>query len=232
MSRAPRRLAAVVAVAVVSLTAACSDDDEPVADPETTTSGLPPSTTAAAERGGLDIPDIPGTFAAPLVGLGLGIAIPEGWQATLLTEDALAQLEDADLARPSFAEAARRVASTGAVFYAAGIDDDERVAELKVDVQDDADTDPEAVRAAAQAVVDGGAVEEATIDDALDEDGRIRVDYRVELPSADDGETISALGSQLFVVDGDRLWSFIITSEDETTQQALLDVFGSSITFD
>ena len=231
MIRGPHRLLGALLVVGV-LGAACSGDDDPAAPPDTTTSALPPSTTAAPERGGLDVPAIPGTFAAPLVGLGLGIAIPEGWQATLLTEDALTQLEDADLARPSFAEAARRVASTGAVFYAAGIDDEERVAELKVDVQDAADTDPAAVRAVAEAVADGGEVEDATVVDELGEEGRIRVDYRVELPSAEDGETISALGSQLFVIDGDRLWSFIVTSEDEATQQALLDVFGPSITFD
>ena len=34
------------------------------------------------------------------------------------------------------------------------------------------------------------------------------------------------------MVDGDRLWSFIITSEDTDTQTALLQIFDASITFD
>ena len=226
----PRWLAGLALLALLAA-GGCSDDDDDAggADPPVS---LAPSTTAEPAPGGLDIPEIPGTFPAPLPGLGFGIAVPEGWQATLLSEEALERLADAALARPSFLEAARTVASTGAVFYAAGVDDDERVAELKVDVQDGADTDPQAVLAVAQAVADRGDVGAASVIGDPAADGRVRVDYRVDLPSAEDGETISAYGTQLFVVDGDRLWSLIITSEDEATQSALLGIFGSSITFD
>lgn len=189
------------------------------------------STTRTQDTGGIDVPEVPGTFAAAVPALGFGIAVPEGWQATVLTEESLGRLADADLAQPSFLDAATSVASTGAVFYAAGIDEDGAVAELKVDVQDDADTSPLAIRALAQSVADSGQVDDVEIVADPDDD-RVRVDYRVVLPSAEDGGTIDVLGSQLFVPDGDRLWSFIVTSEDEATQTALLGIFDASIVFD
>jgi hypothetical protein len=221
---------AAVLVALVVLVGACSDDDDPPAEEPAVS--IDPTTTRPPSSGGIDVPDLPGTSAAPVPALGFGIAVPDGWQAVVLTDEALRRLEGADLARPSFLDAARKQAATGAVFYAAGVDDRERVAELKVDVQDDAATDRAALEAAAQAVVESGQVEEAEVVTEPGDDGRVRVDYRVTLPAADGDDTIEAYGSQLFVPDGDRLWSFIITSEDEATQNALLDIFGASITFD
>ena len=227
----PGRGAALVLAAVALLGGACSDDtDDPPADEPP--ASIQSSTTRPPSAGGIDVPDLPGTSAAPVPALGFGIAIPEGWQAVVLTEEALQRLEGADLARPSFLDAARKQAATGAVFYAAGVDDQDRVAELKVDVQDDVATDPAAVQAAARAVVERGQVEQAEVVPEPGDDGRVRVDYRVTLPAAEGDDTIEAYGSQLFVPDGDRLWSFIITSEDEATQNALLEIFGSSITFD
>ncbi len=222
-----------VALATVVLVAACSGDDGG-SDAASTTAPPEPvtTTTRAMETGGIDVPDIPGTFKAPVPSLGFGIAIPEGWEATVLTEDALTKLADATLARPAFLDSARQVASAGAVFYAAGVDDQDRVAELKVDVQDNADTDPAAVQELAGSVVKSGQVTDGVVVDDDPNDDRIRVDYRLALPAADGGAPIDALGSQIFVTDGDRLWSFIITSEDADTQTALLQIFDASITFD
>ena len=225
-----RRAAAVALLAVGALVGSCGEDEDPPAEEPAVS--VEASTTRPPGTGGIDVPDIPGTSAAPVPALGFGIAIPDGWQAVVLTDDALRRLEGADLARPSFLDAARKQAATGAVFYAAGVDDQERVAELKIDVQDDAATDPAAIEAAARTVVDSGQVEQAEVVAAPGDDGRLRVDYRVTLPAAEGDGTIEAYGSQLFVPDGDRLWSFIVTSEDEATQNALLDIFGSSITFD
>ncbi len=222
-----------VAMATTLAIGACSGDDGgDRATSSTTTPTSETSTTQAMETGGIDVPDIPGTFAAPIPSLGFGIAIPEGWQATVLSEDALSKLADATLARPAFLESARQVAQTGAVFYAAGVDDQGRVAELKVDVQDGADTSTQALQDLAGSVVTSGQVTDAVVVDDDPNDGRVRVDYRLALASADGGDPIDAVGSQLFVADGDRLWSFIITSEDTETQTALLQIFDASITFD
>lgn len=227
-----RRLAAL-AVSALLLVGACSGDDDDAASPSGSSS-IPRVTasTTPADTGGIEVPDVPGTFPAAVPSLGFGIAVPEGWQATLLTEEALERIEQADLARPSFVAAARQISATGAVFYAAGIDDRGRVSELKIDVQDDVDTSPDAIRDLAGSVTESGQVTDGVVVEDDPDDDRVRVDYRIALPSADDGETVEALGSQIFVADGDRLWSIIITSEDTRTQTALLQIFDASITFD
>jgi hypothetical protein len=223
-----RLLAAFTGLVLVA--GACSDDDDAAVGDEVDTEIVPP-VVQEQETGDIDVPEVPGTFEVAVPDLGFGIALPDGWQATVLSEDALERLSQADLARPSFLDAATSVASTGAVFYAAGVGDEGRVAELKVDVQDDIDTSLQAIVDLADLVVQSGQVDDVEV--VVDEDqGRVRVDYSVVLPSAEDEGLIEAQGSQLFVPDGERLWSFIVTSEDEPTQQALLKVFESSIAFD
>lgn len=203
--------------------AGCGDDDDaaPPADPLPEGEDLPHG-SPEVEAGGIEVPEIPGTYAAPVPSLGFGIAVPEGWNATLLSDEALERVAEADLVEPFFLDAARTVAAGGAVFYAAGIDDEGRVAEIKVDVQDDADTDPAAVRTAAEAAVAAaGGTDVSTVEGDA---GRVRVDFRLAQASADDGEPIEAYASQLFVPDDDRLWSIIVTSEDAGTQDAVLAI--------
>lgn len=221
-----RGRATLLAVAVTAgLLGGCGDDDEagpPPADPLPDQSELPGHGTAGADSGDLDAPDIPGTTFAPFPSLGFGIAVPQGWNATRLDDEAFARLEDAELAEPFFLDAARNVASTGAVFYAAGVDDEGRVAEIKVGVDDGADTGTEAVRAAAEAeaLAAGG----TDLNVVTAEDGRVRVDFRLPQESADGGEVIDAYVSRVLVPDGDRLWSIVVTSEDAASQTAVLAV--------
>lgn len=228
------RAAVIVAVALLTATACSGDDDgaTPAPDPTETSVGLDHTpTTQAPETGGIDVPEIPGTFSAAIPSLGFGIAVPEGWQATVLSDDAIERLEAATLSQPSFLDAARNVMASGAVFYAAGIDDQGRVGELKIDVQDGADSSPEAIAALAKSVAESGKVEDAAVTTDL-EGGRARVDYRLPAPVGDDDHAgIETIGSQLFVPDGDRVWSFIVTSEDTASQDALLAIFEASITF-
>lgn len=223
------RIAGIVAVTAL-LAGACGDDDDQGAAPDDTVPASITTTTREVNFGGLEIPEIPGTFPAGLPSIGFGIAVPQGWQATVLTEEALERLRDATLNQPSFLDAAETVAASGAVFYAAGVDADGRVGELKVDVQDATDTSPDSVAALATAVADtDGLFDVQVVDDP--DSGRVRVDYRFRAESADGDGTIESFGSQLFVPDGDRLWSFIVTSEDQASQDALLAIFAASITF-
>lgn len=127
------RTAGALVAALVLVLGACSDDDDS-SDATDDTTEISPPTTQAPKTGGLDIPDIPRTFSVPVPSLGFGIAVPEDWQATLLSEEALSRLGAADLSRPGFVDAAHTVARTGAVFYAAGVGEEGSVAELKIDV--------------------------------------------------------------------------------------------------
>jgi len=226
-----RATVAGIVLATAALTG-CGDDDEaiPPADPLPEQDELPTHGGAEPDAGGIEVPDIPGTFAAPVPSLGFGIAVPMGWNATLLSEAALDRLAKADLEEAFFLDAARNVAASGAVFYAAGIDDAGRVAEIKVDLQDDADTDPAAVRAAAQAAAEAAGGTEVSVVEG--EGGRVRVDFRLALAAADDGQPIDAYASQLFVPDGDRLWSIIVTSETPETQDAVLTVVDAGFVLD
>lgn len=217
--------AAIAGVALVAAAlAGCGDDDEaaPPADPLPEQDELPTHGGSEPEAGGIEVPEIPGTFAAPVPSLGFGIAVPMGWNATLLSESALDRLADADLEEAFFLDAARNVAASGAVFYAAGIDDAGRVAEIKVDVQEGADTVPDAVRAAATTAAEAAGGTDVNVVEGAG--GRVRVDFRLQLAAADDGQPIDAYASQLFVPDGDRLWSIIVTSEAPATQDAVLAV--------
>lgn len=227
-----RRRIRVVAVAVlVTLVAACSGDDATAPDDALPpVSSVAPPTTAAPETGGIDVPDLPGTFPAALPSLGFGVAVPERWQATVLSSAALERLEDADLEESFFLDAARTVAASGAVFYAAGVDSAGRVAELKIDVAGAAGRSPIDAATDAGAVLEGDGADDVTVVEGGAEIAR--VDYRADLTSAEDGESISVFGSQLFVADGERLWSLIITSERRADQSVLLEIFTSSFVLD
>ena len=224
-----RRAAASAVLVAALVLAGCGDDDDaavPPADP------LPevPHTSPEAEAGGIEVPEIPGTTPAAFPSLGFGIAVPQGWNATRLDDEAIDRLEQADLAEPFFLDAARTVAATGAIFYAAGIDDQGRVAEIKVDVEDGADTDPAAVRAAGEAAVEAAGGTDVNVVEA--DDGRVRIDFRLAQASADDGEPLDAYASQLFVPDDDRVWSIIVTSEDAETQSAVLAIVDAGFVLD
>ncbi len=187
-------------------------------------------TTEAPETGDLRVPDAPDTFAVAVPSLGFGVAVPDAWQATLLSTDALERLRTANLEEPFFLDAATNVAATGALFYAAGIDVEGRVAELKIDVQEDADTSPGALRELADLVVAAAGVDDAAVTEV--DGGRVRIDFTLTQPAADDGEPIDALTTQLLVPDGDRLWSLIVTSEEPATQDALVDLFLETFVLD
>ncbi|HEX4903141.1 MAG TPA: hypothetical protein VFV42_10055 [Acidimicrobiales bacterium] len=212
-----------VALAAALLLAGCGDDDGdavPPADPLPEADELPTHGSAEPETGGIEVPRVPGTFPAPFPSLGFGLAVPQGWNATRLGEEDLERLADAELAEPFFLEAARTVAGTGAVFYAAGIDDGGRVAEIKVDLQEG--TDVAAARREAEAAVTGAGATDLRVVEAGD--GRVRLDFRLRQPSADDGTPIDAYLSQLLVPGDGGVWSIIVTSEDESTQSAVLAI--------
>lgn len=219
-----RARSTLLAVALAAgVLAGCGDDDDspPPADPLPEQSELPGhSGTEQADPGDLEVPEIAGTTFAPFPSLGFGIAVPQGWNATRLDDEALAELEDVRLAEPFFLDAARNVASTGARFYAAGVDDQGRVAEIKVDVEEG--TTVAGVRTAAEAEVLAAGATDVNVVEA--DDGRVRIDFRLSQPSAGGGETIDSYVSRLLVPGVDRVWSIVVTSEDAATQTAVLGI--------
>ena len=220
-----------VALGATALTG-CNDDEgaaPPPADPLPEQSELPGhGSTEEADPGDIEVPEIPGATFAPFPSLGFGIAIPQGWNATRLDAEAFDRLEDAELAEPFFLEAARNVAATGAVFYAAGVDQQGRVADVKVDAEDGATV--EAVRAAAEAEVLAAGGTDLNVVEA--DGGRVRIDFRLQQPAADGGESIETYVSRLLVPDEERVWSIVVTSEDAATQSAVLGMLDAGFVLD
>lgn len=185
---------------------------------------------AQADPGGLDIPVVDGSYAVPLPSLGFGLALPDQWQATVLTDAALERVSDANLVAPFFLQAARTVAQTaGAVFYAAGIDERERVTDLKIIEVSDVATDLASIRNLAESIVEGGAVREGAVTDAEGPAGsHIRLDFRLEQTDAETDDTIDAYVTQLFVPAGDIVWSIIITGEDAANRNLLVSLVADT----
>jgi hypothetical protein len=124
-----RRTGAVwlVTIALIAALAGCGDDNDPASDrsdreaeTESPAPGTPPDDI---ETGGIEIDAPEGWQAIALPSLGFGVAIPAEWEAVVLSEEGLASLRQASPLVPGFSESAVAAARSGAVFYAAGIED-------------------------------------------------------------------------------------------------------------
>jgi hypothetical protein len=214
------------AVALLLVAGGCSGDDGDEADASSTTepdAGIhnPTSSTTLA-AGGLDI-DVPEGFTAiPLPSAGFGLAIPDGWEAAVLTDESLARLEALE-ASPAFVAAARNAAASGANLYAAGTDEAGGVADLKVIRLPRSDVDAAAVEQAAQQAV-AAAPPGARLDLRLEEEppaARIRFDVSAG--------GVTAEGTQWLIAGPDAIWSLVVTSEDPASHDALADQIARSL---
>jgi hypothetical protein len=156
----------------------------------------------------------------PLVSLDIGFAIPDRWQAAVLTDEAIARLEEAELAG-GFLASAKRARRTGAVFYGAGPDGSGGIADLKLQVLPGG-TDLRALADRALAAAPEG----AELRDELDASPpRWAIRFQVG-----DG-TVEAQGTQVLVQGRSDVWSLIITSEDAATHDELVTTIADTVTF-
>lgn len=213
-------LVALVGGVLVAAVAGGGGDDDPV----TTTTQPVITTTSQPEpiTGGLEVPELPNTYAAPIPSLGFGVAVPEGWQSVVLSEEGLARIEDAVLADDAFAEAAFRVAAAGAIFYAAGVDQQGRVDSLEVqviDVDDQGD-----IEALAAQIAESPTFEEVEVVGDAE-----RVEFAYTAPNLDDeDQEIDVAGAVVLVPElaRERVWLLTITTESSTSRDALVELFA------
>lgn len=210
--REPRIVvAAVVAVVALSLggflawTGRSGDEDVPVLSM--------PSTTLDA--GGIEVAAPDGWTAIPVPQMGFGLAVPNGWEATILDPEVLASIERSTPEVPGFVEAAHGAAGSGAVLYGAGADDQDRVTDLKVraatdtEVTDTAGLEDYARDLAAEANLSAARI--AVVEGA--ERPTVRMAFTIEQTSAE-GETVPVAGSETLVLGPEGVvWSLIVTSE-------------------
>lgn len=213
----------------------CSDDDSVGGANDEAPTDRPATTTTTIRTGGIEVEAPDGWQAIPVAQLGFGVAVPPGWEATLLSDEVLASLERSSPEVPGFLESARHAAQVGAVFYAAGRDGAGRVSDLKV-------------RAAPQTGITDEARLEGYADELVAEAGDRITDVSVEVIDGADrptvrmryrvtgqpgrGDDVTAEGTETLVVGPQGIvWSVIVTSEDPATHDDLAARITDTLAF-
>jgi hypothetical protein len=198
------------------------------------------ATTTTIDAGELEISSPNGWREVPLPTLGFGLAIPEQWEAVVLSDEGLDALRQADPAVPGFADAAHATAETGGVFYAAGVEADDRVTDLKVRAAPGTNITTAAAlyTYARQLVTEAGLAEPSikTITDADRPTVVIRYSSDIERADPDDAEaepeSVTIEGSeQLVVGPSGVVYSLIVTSENPEGHDAFADRVFDTLSF-
>jgi hypothetical protein len=238
------RIAALAGCTALLLTGvACGDKSEAEGEQESQSqepSGSSESTSTTLDTGDLDISAPNGWREVPLPALGFGLAIPEAWEAVVLSEEGLDALKRADPTVPGFADAARATAAGGGVFYAAGVEANDRVTDLKVRAAPDTGvTTVAALYTYAQTLATESGLVEPSIrakTDAARPTVVVRYSSEVERTDPDDPEaeptTVTVEGSeQLVVAPNGVVYSVIVTSENPDGHDAFADRVFDTLTF-
>ncbi|HEY8543548.1 MAG TPA: hypothetical protein VIL36_00815 [Acidimicrobiales bacterium] len=198
------------------------------------------TTSTTLDAGDLEISAPNGWREVPLPALGFGLAIPEQWEAVVLSEEGLDALRQADPAVPGFADAAHATAEAGGIFYAAGVEADDRVTDLKVRAAPGTGITTAAAlyEYARQLATEAGLVEPTirTVTDADRPTVVIRYSTEVEPSDPDDPDaepqTVQIEGSELLVVSpAGVVYSLIVTSEHADGHDAFAERLFETLTF-
>ena len=198
------------------------------------------ATSTTLEDGGIEITAPNGWREVPLPALGFGLALPEEWEALVLSEQGLKTVTQADPAVPGFADAAHATAAAGGVFYAAGVEANDRVTDLKVRAAPGTGVATAAAlyNYAGTLATDAGLVEPSirTLTDAARPTVMVRYSTDVERVDPDDPDadptTVTVEGSELLVVaPSGVIYSFIVTSENADGHDAFAERVFDTVTF-
>jgi len=219
------------ALAVVLALAACSGD-KGGDDAGDTPAGSQAATTTTMNTGGIEVDAPEGWTVIPVPDLGMGLAVPPGWEATLLSPEGLATLAGASPDVPDFTDLAHTAASQGGLVYAAGQDQAGGISDVVVratpqaGVAGAADLATAAQQIAAQAGADPAAVR--TVDGS--QYPTALVPFTVGGGAA--GAQASAKATNV-VVAGPRdiLWEITVTSDDAASHDQLVDAIQKTLTF-
>jgi hypothetical protein len=198
------------------------------AEPPPADDGDAAMTSTTLNAGGIEVDAPEGWQPIPVPQLGFGVAVPPGWEATLLSPEGLSTLANASPVVPGFVDSAHAAASAGGVLYAAGQDQAGGVSDLMV-------------RAAPQTGVTDVAGLEAYAGDLAA--GAGRTDPQVEVVEGAASPTVRlsfqvgaggevAEGAETLVLAPDGLvWSVIVTSDDPAIHDELADSLTDTLTF-
>lgn len=193
---------------------------------------LPTMPSTTIDTGGIEVPTPDGWTAAPVPDLDFGIALPPAWEAVVLRQEMLASLGRSDPAVTGFVEAAHAAAESGAVFYAAGEDDQGRVTDLKLRAAPQTGIADEAgLEAYARQLSTAAGAPDAPIE-AVEgaEHPTLRYEFTTTAESPE-GDRVTIAGIETLVLGpGDIVWSLIVTGEDADLVAQLAPEIVSTIT--
>lgn len=227
MKRSATSLLAAVALVVGATLGACSDDDESgsAASGQTEPPAHATTTSTPLDFGELELEVPDGYFPIPVPDAGFGLALPEGFEATLLSPEAIDRLGQSRAAGEGFVGAALEAADSGALLYAARVEPDGAVTDVKLGVR--FGDDPDALLLSTVAEIEA---RDELADLAVNSDseaGTARIRFTTAGP--EDGPE-RAEGTQYLYRAPGAVWSLIITSEKspdehETVSDAIADTF-------
>jgi hypothetical protein len=231
--RTAARGAAGVALALALALAACSGDggggDDAGAD---TPAGSQAATTTTVNTGGIEVPAPEGWTAVPVPDLGMGLAVPPGWEVTLLSPDGLNTLARSSPLVPNFKDLAHAAAADGGLLYAAGEDAAGGISDLVVRATPQAGVaTADDLTYAAQLIAANAGTDPATVQMV---DG---TEFPTALvPFTVGGGARGAEGSAKatnVVVAGpqDILWEITVTSDDAASHDQLVESIRQTLTF-
>jgi hypothetical protein len=220
-----------LALALVVAAVACSGDDDGETADETP-AGSQAATTTTINTGGIEVPAPEGWTAIPVPDLGMGLAVPPGWEATLLSPEGLATLAGASPAVPGFVDLAHSAASQGGLVYAAGQDTAGGISDVVVRATPQAGVaTADDLGYAAQLIAANAGSDPATVQMV---DG---AEYPTALvPFTVGGGAAGAEGSAkatnvVVAGPGDILWEITVTSDDAASHDQLVEAIRQTLTF-
>ena len=229
--RARVALAAAVVLSVVAVLLLAwpgGDGDDGTANDTAPAGDAPATSSTTLATGGLDIEAPEGWQEIPVPDLRVGLAVPPGWEATLLSSEALGALANASPVVPDFAENAHAAARAAGVLYAAGEDQAGGVSDLTVR----AAPQPGVTDAAGLEEYAAGLAAEAGRSDAVVEvvEGTERPTVRLRFRLGAGDEV--AEGTETLVLGPDGfVWSLTVTSDDPAIHDDLVDSLVGTLTF-
>jgi hypothetical protein len=218
-----------LAAAAVLVAGACTDKGN---DGGGGASGKPGSaiTSTTINAGGIQV-DAPKRWEViPVPDLGFGLAVPPGWEATLLSPQGLATLAGASPKVPEFTALAHAAAQSGGLLYAAGVDGQGGVSDVVVrgapqaGVKDTAGLTAYAKQVAAQAGRPDQAV--TTVEGAKHPTVRMRF----QVPGSGKGAKPSQATETLVAGPNDVVWDITVTSDTAAIHDALARQINGTFT--
>jgi hypothetical protein len=181
--------------------------------------------------GGIDVDAPDGWQELPLRTLGFGVALPPGWESVVLSGEGLARISGAEPVVPGFVDAAHAAAESGSVFYAAGVDAEDEVTDLKVRAAPDTEvTDVEGLEDFARGLADEAGLDDATVT-VVDGAEWPTVDVRYSTPSPGEGEAATEGTERSVLAPSGVVYSLLVTSEDPEGHDDLADQVFATLAF-